>query len=148
MSLRRKNSLCVANRLRRGAAVVEFAIVTPLFLLLLAGIIEFGQAFQIEHALSTASRRGARAAAMEAADNAPVEQMVRAHCAQTLGVNPNDVAVSIAVNGDAAGVLGNAESGDEICVTVSVPYSQVGSGFYVNRFFHSTLSSQCTLERE
>jgi Flp pilus assembly protein TadG len=127
---------------------VEFAIIAPLFFLLLAGIMEFGQAFQIEHALSNACRRGARAAVMETAMNAPVEQMVKAHCVQTLGVNVADVNVDIAVNGGLGTALSSAKTGDAISVTVSVPYAKAGAGFYANRFSNSILSSTCTLEHE
>ncbi|MGV3486135.1 MAG: TadE/TadG family type IV pilus assembly protein [Planctomycetaceae bacterium] len=38
---------------RRAAAAVEFALVAPFLLLLLAGIIEFGQSFFIQHSPST-----------------------------------------------------------------------------------------------
>jgi Flp pilus assembly protein TadG len=44
----------------RGAAVVEFAIVLTLMLLITAGIFEFGRAFQYYDALAKATRDGAR----------------------------------------------------------------------------------------
>ena len=133
---------------RHGAAAVEFALIAPLFLLLLAGIIEFGQAFRIEHALSNASRRGARAAAMETATNTQVEQNVKTLCAQALGVNKADVTVVTAVNGSSGAALSSAQAGDEVSVTVSLPYSKAGVGFYANMFSNSVLSSTCTLEHE
>src|SRR2546427_9681103 len=46
--------------LARGAAVVEFAIVLTLMLLITAGIFEFGRAFQYYDALAKATRDGAR----------------------------------------------------------------------------------------
>jgi Flp pilus assembly protein TadG len=133
---------------RRGAAAVEFAIVAPLFFLLLAGIIEFGQAFRIEHALSNASRRGVRAAAVEDSTNSQVEQLVRAHVANTLGVSESDVTVNIAVNGAANGNLAAAVQGDEVSVTVSVPFSEAGVGFFAYMFSSSNLSSTSILEHE
>lgn len=136
------------KRLRRGAAAVEFALVTPLFLLVLAGIMEFGQAFRIEHMLSNASRRGARAAVVDSATTTQVTQKVKTNCEQTLGVNQADVTAQIAVNGTVGADLSLAGEGDEITVTVSVPYSKVGIGFYANIFSNATLSSTCTLEHE
>lgn len=136
-----------SKRARRGAAAVEFAIIAPLFFLLLAGIIEFGQAFRIEHALSNASRRGARAAVMETATSTQVEQKVKTHCSQTLGVNEANVNVEITVSGS-SGALSSAQAGDEISVTVSVPYSKAGVGFFANRFSNSVLSATSTLEHE
>lgn len=44
----------------RGAAVVEFALVIPLLLLLLFGIIEFSLLFYNKHIITNASREGAR----------------------------------------------------------------------------------------
>lgn len=44
----------------RGAAIVEFAIVLTLMLLITAGIFEFGRAFQYYDALAKATRDGAR----------------------------------------------------------------------------------------
>jgi Flp pilus assembly protein TadG len=133
---------------RRGAAAVEFAVVAPLFFLVLAGIIEFGQAFRIEHALSNASRRAARSAIFDSATVSGVESEVQAHCARTLGFSEGDVTVEIALNGTACADLRAATQGDEISVTVSVPYSRAGVGFYANLFSNSTLSSTCIFEHE
>lgn len=43
-----------------GAALVEFAIITPLLLLLVFGIIEFGRAYNAQNTLTHAAREGAR----------------------------------------------------------------------------------------
>ena len=47
-------------REQRGAAAVEFALVAPLLLMLLVGIITFGLAYNEKLALSNAIREGAR----------------------------------------------------------------------------------------
>ena len=137
-----------AKRVRRGAAAVEFAVIAPLFLLLLAGIIEFGQAFRIEHMLANATRRGARYAIVDGAANSQVLQQVKTHCVQTLGVHEADVTVQLAINGITGVDLGQAAEGDEISLTVRVPFSKAGAGFYANTFSNSILSSTCTLEHE
>ena len=48
----------------RGAAAVEFALVVPLLLLILYGIVEVSQAFQTQARLSAAAREGARVVAL------------------------------------------------------------------------------------
>jgi Flp pilus assembly protein TadG len=53
-----------AQRDTSGAAVVEFAMVTPLLLMLLLGIIEFGRIWNVRHAITDATREGARVAAV------------------------------------------------------------------------------------
>lgn len=134
---------------RRGTAAVEFAVVMPLFLLLLAGIIEFGQAFRIQHALTNVSRRVARTATVgnQTTIN-DLETKIVAQCAQTLGTVKEDLIVDIKVNGVADADLQKAEQGDEIAVTISVPFNKVGAGFYANLFSNSQLSSTCVLEHE
>jgi Flp pilus assembly protein TadG len=47
----------------RGAAAVEFALVLPLFLLLVFGIVDFSRAFNVQLTLSDAAAEGARALA-------------------------------------------------------------------------------------
>ena len=48
------------TRSDRGAAMVEFAIVAPLLLLLVFGIIEFGRAYNAQNTLTHAAREGVR----------------------------------------------------------------------------------------
>jgi hypothetical protein len=122
--------------------------VAPLFLLLLAGIIEFGQAFRIEHALSNASRRGVRASIVDGATSIAIVQNVKAQCSQTLGVNEDDVTVVLAINGDPSAVLSQAEQHDEIGVTVSIPFSKAGAGFFAKTFSNTVLSATCIFEHE
>jgi Flp pilus assembly protein TadG len=48
----------------RGAAMVEFAIVLPVLLLVLMGIIEFGRAYNAQVSIQAAAREGARELAL------------------------------------------------------------------------------------
>lgn len=106
----------------RGAAIVEFAFVLTLMLLITAGIFEFGRAFQYYDALAKATRDGARymssapkatisSAAVSAAQNLVVAAANAANIAPALttgevtvtctpaacadGTAPTDVEVSI-----------------------------------------------------
>ena len=49
----------------RGAAVVEFALIVPLLLLLVLGIAEFGRAYNVQTTLSGAARAGVRVMALQ-----------------------------------------------------------------------------------
>jgi Flp pilus assembly protein TadG len=49
----------------RGAAVVEFALVAPLLLLMVLGIAEFGRAYFVQANLSQAAREGVRVMALK-----------------------------------------------------------------------------------
>ncbi|HZA91587.1 MAG TPA: TadE family protein [Gemmatimonadales bacterium] len=48
------------RRSERGQALAEFALVLPLLMLLIGGIIEFGRAWNIKQAVTDAAREGAR----------------------------------------------------------------------------------------
>ena len=47
-------------RSERGAAAVEFALVLPVLIVLVLGIVEFGRAFQVQSTLAAAAREGVR----------------------------------------------------------------------------------------
>jgi Flp pilus assembly protein TadG len=48
----------------RGAAAVEFAILAPVLVMLLLGIMEFGRAYNAQASLSSAAREGVRVMAI------------------------------------------------------------------------------------
>jgi hypothetical protein len=58
----------------RGAIMVEFALILPILVILVFGIIEFGRAYNTQIALQGAAREGARALAL--ADAASAVQAV------------------------------------------------------------------------
>ncbi|MGH9165359.1 MAG: TadE/TadG family type IV pilus assembly protein, partial [Acidimicrobiales bacterium] len=53
------------RRDQRGAAAVEFALVLPLLLILVFGIVEFGRAYSAKISLTAAAREGARLLALD-----------------------------------------------------------------------------------
>ena len=59
---------------RRGQALVEFALVVPILLLLLLGIVDFARAWNVYEVLTDAAREGAREAVV---DNGKDEAAVR-----------------------------------------------------------------------
>lgn len=56
---------------RRGAAMVEFAIICPVFLTLVIGLLEAGQALRAANIMAAAVREGGRLAAMDWNDFVP-----------------------------------------------------------------------------
>jgi Flp pilus assembly protein TadG len=48
----------------RGAAAVEFALLLPVLMLVLCGIVDFGRAYNAQVALTQSAREGARLAAL------------------------------------------------------------------------------------
>ncbi len=70
----------------RGAAAVEFALVLPLLLLLVFGIIDFGRALDAQITLTQAAREGVRLAALGYSD-ADVEARTQAAAPDLSGVD-------------------------------------------------------------
>jgi Flp pilus assembly protein TadG len=54
-----------ARRRREGQSLVEFAVVLPIFLLLLAGLVDFGLGLYAQMTIINASREGARLGIVE-----------------------------------------------------------------------------------
>jgi Flp pilus assembly protein TadG len=76
------------NRRDRGAAAVEMALVLPILLLLVFGIIDFGRMLHTQIQLSEAAREGARAATIQNTSAAAT-----ARVAAVLGTTPVTVTV-------------------------------------------------------
>lgn len=66
MAWRRRAAGPLGSERDKGAVAVEFALVLPVFLMLVLGIFEFGRAFNIQVSLSEAARESARYAAIHA----------------------------------------------------------------------------------
>ncbi|MFQ5429820.1 MAG: TadE/TadG family type IV pilus assembly protein [Phycisphaerae bacterium] len=63
---------------RRGTAVVETAVVAPILILGMLGMMEVGYAFMVRQTVTMASREGARAAALPGGDMTAVNAAVDA----------------------------------------------------------------------
>jgi Flp pilus assembly protein TadG len=113
----------VRARGESGAAAVEFALIFPILLILVLGIIEFGVGY---HAWDT-TQNGAREAARLAAVNPIVGEIdARARAASSF-IDPADLVVSIDCRGPAEAFApcpgsGSWEEGDIVRVTVSYAY--------------------------
>lgn len=101
---------------RRGVATVEFAIVAPLFFLLVLGSIELGRALMVQQVLTNASRVGARDAVTLAGTSSSA---VAAASSFANGASVGGVQVAVSPDASAA------SAGDMISVTVTVPYNNV-----------------------
>ncbi len=125
---------------RTGAAAVEFAVVAPIFLLLVFGMIEYGRMVMVQQILVNASREGARLAVLD-------------------GTTRNDVIARVDEYLTSASVQGavpaqvtpdpeTAQFGEPITVTISVDFQQVSwlpSPMYLGG---KTLSATTVMRRE
>ena len=65
------------KRKEDGQAMLEFALVLPIFLLILCGIIDFGWMFYNQLALNNICREGARYAVVNTADDHTTDEILR-----------------------------------------------------------------------
>jgi len=101
---------------RFGTSATEFAVVAPVFFLMIVGFIEFGRALMVQQVLVNASRVGARQAATTSATTANVQSTVQQY---TAAVSVPGVTVSVTPN------PATAAPGTTITVTTSVPFDSV-----------------------
>jgi Flp pilus assembly protein TadG len=66
-------------RSERGAELIEFAIVVPILLLLISGIVDFGMMFRTYEAVTNAAREGARVGVLPGYAPADVQARVDAY---------------------------------------------------------------------
>lgn len=142
----------VSREGRRGAAVVEFALVAPLFFMLVFGVIEFGQAFMVSQILNSAARDGVRVAIADGSTNADVEAAVLDVLERTTTTDPADVTVTITVTPDGSnpdpGNQVSAASKRDLCtVDVQVAFSDVS--VVTGKFLEGVpLRGNCSMRHE
>ena len=108
----------------RGQAAVEFALILPILMALLLGIIQFGIVFNNYVTITDAARAGARKAAVSRflSDNGAAAKTVAKNSAQGLDQSKLGVAVSACTAGVCSATAWNVP-GSDVVVTTTYPYS-------------------------
>lgn len=137
---------------RRGAALVEMAMVLPIFFAVVLGIVEFGRAMMVSQMVTNAAREATRLAIIDGSTNTTVETWVEEFLSDSISVDASDVTVTITVvaapgNDDPNNQVGNAQTRDLVTVNVSVPFDKVSyvPGSYLNG---KNLSAQSSMRHE
>jgi Flp pilus assembly protein TadG len=112
--------LCRRNR--RGAAAVEFAVVAPLFFLLVFGMIEFGRMVMVQQVITNGSREGARLGVLDDVTRQEVIDRVNQYLASG-GIE--GATVDPQYGDESSTNPEDAGYGEPVTVTVSVPFDQV-----------------------
>ena len=123
-------------RRRNGQSLVEFAVVLPIFLLVLAGLLDFGLALYSQMTIINASREGARFGVVEPGNTVGIEDRVQAMasgldvdttvtCKRPSPANPN-------IFGSCSGGVGPWQSGDAVVVKVDYDYHLIWPLFFGN----------------
>jgi len=108
--------------LRSGVVTVEFALVAPVFLLLVFAVFEFARMMMVQQSLTNAAREGCRTAVLATTINsADVDKAVRDFLKATtsLASSSDKVRVTVPTN------LANCATKTELTVAVEVDYIDV-----------------------
>ena len=128
----------------RGAAVVEFAVVLPLLMLILFGILEYGYIFFVQQTLTNAAREGCRISILQSTTNYAAPGGVNDRIAElmsTAGLGSGDYTVTKTPDPP------NSIT-ENVAVSITVPSSKVSiTGFFKSQSF-SELEGHCTMRKE
>jgi Flp pilus assembly protein TadG len=124
-------------------AAVEFAVVAPVFFLLVLGMIELGRGIMVRHMLTNAARVGCRVGVLEGKGNSDVSAAVNSTL-QIVGMSGDSITITV---NDGSGDVRNANPDDEVTVVVSVPVSGV-TWVPGGKYLSGNLTSQFTLRKE
>jgi Flp pilus assembly protein TadG len=111
---------------RRGASAVEFALVAPIFFLLLFSLIEYGRMVMVQQLLTNAAREGARVGVLDGSTKTKVATAVNSYLTAA-GIKTAATTVTPDPPSSAAAT-------SPVTVTVTVPFNDVSwlpSPFYL-----------------
>jgi Flp pilus assembly protein TadG len=118
---------------RRGAAAVEFALVLPVYMVLLLGVLEFARLGMAVQVVTSAAREGCRVAALPGNTATDAQNRVNAVLSQsgfpnaTITLTPADPTT--------------ASGGTQITLSLSIPFSQLswlGTASFANTNIHGS----------
>jgi Flp pilus assembly protein TadG len=147
MSARRCHAMW---RNRRGQALTEFALVMPILFLLIAGIIEFGRAWNIKQAVTDAAREGARYVVVKDTD-VDTQAEVQAKIEERLALAAIDAPTIEFSCADNTVAICWRETGHEMTVAVSTLYRMGWIGVLLKWAGGPpdvTISTQATMRNE
>lgn len=105
----------------RGAVAVEFAILAPVLIMILLGIVEFGRAYNAQVSLSNAAREGVRVMAI----SKNVSSARTAAKAAAVSLNPPLADSNIAFSAAPASASSPCPTGSQMTVTISYTLSTI-----------------------
>ena len=122
----------------RAAAIVEFAVVSPLLLTILFGIIEYGYVFMVRQTLTNAAREGCRVAVLQTTVAPYTETATRV----------DDIMATTGLSSYTVGMTHWTVGDPTETVTVSIPFADVSllGNFFGERT--GDLVGSCSMRKE
>ena len=127
------------RRKRRAVAAIECAIVLPVFIFTVLGIVELGRAIMVHQILTNGAREGARRAVIPGANDDQIYDIIDNYMAgTTISGHSRTITPSLA----------DAQPHDPLTVTVSVPYGEVDFGVIYWLSPDAEMSATVTMRKE
>lgn len=150
MVIHRLKGSGLKRRSAPGAAVVEMAVVAPVLLALLFGIIEFGWVFMAYQTITNAAREGARTASLQGSTDQDIEDRVNQYM-EPARLPQYSLQVVTSIDGAGTGMSAQhylaSDNGRTETVIVSVPYADVTLlGLLPDGSFN--LTATCSMAKE
>ena len=121
---------------------MEFAVIAPIFFMLIFGMFEFGRMVMVQQLLTNAARSGSRVAVIDGSTSSEVISTVEDYL-EGGSVNPQALTVTVDPSN-----LSSTDTGDPVSVKVSVLYDDV-SWLPAPWFLGGkTMTANCTMRRE
>ncbi len=135
-----------------GLAMVEFALLLPLLLLVVFGTVGFGLAILDKVVITNASREAARQGTVYRSvglrpTSAQVQSVAASYCSQNLVSFNGSRVCTVSLSADPAALV----SGNTLSVTVTYPFTFLGLTGFINPFGGSdgiTLTASTTMRAE
>jgi|LSQX01.3.fsa_nt_gb Flp pilus assembly protein TadG len=108
---------------RPGQSLVEMALVLPLLMILLVGVVDVGRAMFAKIAITNASREGARYASRYPTYSTKIREAVELEL-EANGLEPTDVDLQVSFEPENS----PPRLGDEVTVALAYPYDMILGG--------------------
>ncbi|QEM68883.1 pilus assembly protein [Geobacter sp. FeAm09] len=134
------------HRLRssRGQALVELALLLPILLLLIFGVIEFGRAFYMKNTLTNAVRHAARKAAVNTSWN---QTSIRFWTYSAVPGSWRSASVITLAQSSPASPPASG-SGADVTVTAKLKFTTIVPHFYFPFKNYTTIAARATMRYE
>ena len=129
------------GRRQRAAALVEFAVVLPVLLLILFGIMEFGQLFRVRQTCLHAAREAARLAVLQSTAKPYTSGVVAQRVQEIM------TAGGVDYNSGMLSITEDTQQDPTVSVTVTVPYDEVRLTGFLGMLTDS-VSGTCSMRKE
>lgn len=127
----------ISRKNQRGAAMVEFALILWLFVVLVFGMCDFGMWFWQYHALSEVAREAARLGAVTD-DSAEVSAKIDT-LAEDFGLDKNYVTKATVLD---------VPAGQDVIITLGYPHDSIIGGLLPSAILPNPMSATIKMRRE